>query len=97
MWVASFEMLTQLDHIGGFRETLSTVQPGARVELAQLFHGHAAFDAEDQMKIGSLYEALLVGVLAQWLIAPESAPSGADLLEAVDLLARVNGSGEAPA
>jgi AcrR family transcriptional regulator len=45
---------------------------------------HAIYQAEDDARaIGSLHQALLSGVLVQWLIDPERAPSAADLARAL--------------
>jgi hypothetical protein len=44
----------------------------------------ALYRAEDDARaIGSLHQALLSGVLVQWLIDPERAPSAADLARAL--------------
>jgi hypothetical protein len=39
--------------------------------------------------VGSFYQALLTGVLVQWLIDPERAPSGRDLAEALRTISTV--------
>ena len=39
----------------------------------------AAIDEKKALAVGSFYQALLTGVLSQWLIDPEHAPSGQDL------------------
>ena len=36
-------------------------------------------DEKRALAVGSFYQALLTGVLSQWLIDPEHAPSGQDL------------------
>jgi hypothetical protein len=41
--------------------------------------------------VGSFYLALLPGVMAQWLIDPEHAPSGRDLADALRTIVAVVG------
>jgi hypothetical protein len=36
--------------------------------------------------VGSFYQALMSGVMVQWLIDPERAPSGRDLAEALRMI-----------
>ena len=47
--------------------------------------------------VGSFYQALLTGVMAQWLIDPARAPSGRDLADALRIIVAdvgpTNGSG----
>jgi hypothetical protein len=50
----------------------------AWTHMIELFAAHRPLWA-----VGSLYLALLPGVMAQWLIDPEHAPSGRDLAEAL--------------
>lgn len=44
-------------------------------------------DDDEAVKIGAFYQALLGGLAAQYLGDPETVPSGADLREAVRLIA----------
>lgn len=46
-------------------------------------------DAEERKAwtVGSFYQALLSGILVQWLIEPRRAPSGHDLAEALRVIA----------
>jgi hypothetical protein len=50
----------------------------AWTHMIELFAAHRPLWA-----VGSLYLALLAGVMAQWLIDPKHAPSGRDLAEAL--------------
>ena len=58
-----------------------------RLGLAALFQNiDAESDEKKAWKLGSFYYALLSGVMVQWLIDPERAPSGHDLAEAMRMV-----------
>jgi AcrR family transcriptional regulator len=84
LWTASFEMLAQLDHAPEVRRAVADAQERARLGLAALFHHlDPAVDQRSAWVVGSFYLALLPGVMAQWLIDPEHAPSARDLADAL--------------
>jgi AcrR family transcriptional regulator len=84
LWVVSFEMLAQVDHAPEVRKVVAAAQQQARLGLAALFHHlDPALDERSAWAVGSFYLALLPGLMAQWLIDPEHAPSGRDLTDAL--------------
>ena len=84
IWVASFEMLAQIDHDPVVRDAVAEAQQVARLGLAQLFHDiDPTIDDKGARAVGSFYLALLPGVMAQWLIDPDEAPRGRDLADAL--------------
>jgi AcrR family transcriptional regulator len=85
LWTASFELLAQLDHAApAVRQAVADAQQRARLGLAALFHHlDPVLDEPRALAVGSFYLALLPGVMAQWLIDPEHAPSGRDLTDAL--------------
>jgi AcrR family transcriptional regulator len=84
LWLASFEMLAQVDQAPEVRSVVADAQERARLGLAALFHRlDPAVDRQQAWAVGSFYLALLPGVMAQWLIDPDHAPSGRDLAEAL--------------
>jgi AcrR family transcriptional regulator len=84
LWVATFELLAQIDQAPEVRAAVADAQQRAQVGLAALFHDlDPAQDEETVWQVGSFYLALLPGVMAQWLIDPDRAPSGRDLAEAL--------------
>ncbi|MEV0974551.1 TetR/AcrR family transcriptional regulator [Microtetraspora glauca] len=85
LWTTQFEAITQLDHLPEMREAFGTGLEEARRGLAEIFDPDA--DAETLRVTGRLYQTLLSGLLSQWLIDPERAPSGRDLAEAVRAVA----------
>jgi AcrR family transcriptional regulator len=89
LWSASFEMLAQLDHAPEVRKAVADAQRRARLGLASLFHNlDPTVDEKSAWAVGSFYLALLPGVMAQWLIDPEHAPSGRDLADALRTIMR---------
>jgi len=77
-----------MDHVPEIKQMLTEGMRDARVLWAAVFHQvDAAVEAEKAYQLGSFYQALLSGVLAQWLIDPEHAPSGHDLAEALRMIA----------
>jgi AcrR family transcriptional regulator len=86
---ASFEAFPQSEHAPQLRARLAAGQQEGRRGLVALMHGidEAAVSETDARTLGSFYLALMSGVLAQWLIAPERTPTGADLAEALRMIA----------
>jgi AcrR family transcriptional regulator len=95
VWVASFEMLAQVDQAPEVRAVVADAQQRARLGLASLFHRiDPTLDEQQAWAVGSFYLALLPGVMAQWLINPERAPSGRDLAEALRTIVADVGAGQ---
>jgi AcrR family transcriptional regulator len=87
VWAASFEMLAQIDQAPEVRAAVADAQERARLGLAALFHQlDPALDERKAWVVGSFYLALLSGVMAQWLIDPEHAPSARDLAQALQTI-----------
>ena len=95
VWVASFEMLAQVDQAPEVRAVVADAQQRARLGLASLFHRiDPTLDEQRAWAVGSFYLALLPGVMAQWLIDPEHAPSGRDLAAALRTIVADVGAGQ---
>lgn len=87
LWAVTFELLGQLDHSPRIREQLTAGLADARAGLARVFHElDPAADEKRTWAVGSFYQALLTGVMAQWLIDPAHAPSGEDLAGALETI-----------
>jgi AcrR family transcriptional regulator len=94
LWIASFELLAQVDHAPDVRQAVADAQQRARLGLAALFHHlDPALDQRTAWVVGAFYLALLPGVMAQWLIDPEHAPSGHDLADALRTIVAEVGPG----
>ncbi|WP_371780490.1 TetR/AcrR family transcriptional regulator [Streptosporangium subroseum] len=90
LWVTQFEIIAQIDHLPEVRELLAAGVDAARVGLAELFQNILATGEgkeEERSAVGAFYQMMLTGVLGQWLIAPDRAPSGRDLVVALRAVA----------
>lgn len=82
---ASYELMVRAEQAPDVRERLASAIDEARQGLAGVFAGiDPAVEPERTRQLGSFYYALLSGLLTQWLVDPESAPSGNDLGVALD-------------
>lgn len=77
LWAATFEAMAHPE----IRAQLAATQREARAGLARLFDGIDETDEEAGRTVGALYQALLTGLAGQYLIDPDSAPTGSDLAE----------------
>lgn len=80
LWAATFEILGQVERVPELRRFVGDgMQDARRAWALMLSNIDAAVDEPKALAVGSFYQALLTGVLSQWLIDPEHAPSGQDL------------------
>ncbi len=87
LWAAQFEAIAQVGHAPELKEQLAAAQKGGRLGLAALFQGLPEVpETEDELARGIFYQALLAGLAAQWMAAPETAPSGRDFLRGLRLV-----------
>lgn len=82
LWAATFDALSHAET----RDRLAGDTRESRAGLARLF-GNAE-DGESARTTGALYQALLIGVAAQYLIDPGTAPTGAELAEGLRRIQR---------
>lgn len=86
LWSATFESLSQLDHAEEVRAFFAQVQRFAHAELSRLWFG-TPDDVEvtdpEQVRVGALLQALLIGLMGQMLIDPAQAPTARDLAAAL--------------
>ena len=84
---ASYELMVQAQETPEVHRRLAAAVQEARHALAALFAGiDPATEPERAHRVGSFYYALLSGLLTQWLIDPDQAPSGRDLAAALEEL-----------
>ena len=78
VWLATFDIFTVAQRDPDVRAAVADGLEDARMLWARMLYG---VDADDRQAraIGSLHQALVSGVLVQWLIDPERTPSPAEL------------------
>jgi AcrR family transcriptional regulator len=85
LWVANFELFSQLEHRPEIRGNLANNLHLARTGLAALFLGEdeSSISPRTAETIGTFHHVLLSGLIAQWLIDPTTALSARGLTEAL--------------
>jgi AcrR family transcriptional regulator len=84
MLAAHFEAVTQASRAGDLRDFLTDALDEGRYGLAELFYGlDREADRDTAWAVGSFLNALLTGLMAQWLVAPDKTPSGAELSQSL--------------
>lgn len=84
LWISSFEIFAQAQHVPSVGQAIAAGLRQTRAGLARMFLDIAEEDANETSDlVGSFYQALVVGVLVQWLINPQDAPTGHDLTRAL--------------
>jgi Tetracyclin repressor-like, C-terminal domain len=77
---ASYEIMVRAEEVPEVRRRLAAALDDARMALAALFMGmDPKAEPERARQVGSFYYAILSGLMTQWLVDPDSAPSGTDL------------------
>jgi AcrR family transcriptional regulator len=89
-WVTYVESLAEASRSPQLRAALVADQHQTREELASMFHAlpddHAEADRRTRV-LGGFYQALLTGLMVQWIVDPEGAPTGSEIGEALRLAA----------
>ena len=79
VWLATFDIFTVAQRDPEIRAAVADGLEDGRRLWARLLYGVDDTDEATVRAIGSLHQALVSGVLVQWLIDPERAPSPAEL------------------
>ncbi len=79
VWLATFDIFTVAQRDPEIRAAVADGLEDGRRLWARLLYGVDDTDEDTVRAIGSLHQALVSGVLVQWLIDPERAPSPAEL------------------
>jgi AcrR family transcriptional regulator len=81
---ASYEIMVRAEEVPEVRRRLAAAMEDARIALAELFTDvNAQAEPERARQVGSFYYAILSGLMTQWLVDPDNAPSGSDLAAAL--------------
>ncbi|MEJ8278957.1 TetR/AcrR family transcriptional regulator [Pseudonocardia spirodelae] len=91
LWATHVEALAQAERLPELRAKLAEAQREVREGLALTFHtlpddDPAAADRRVHV-LGAVYQALLTGVMVQWMLDPDTAPSGVDIAEGLRAIA----------
>ena len=88
VWAASLDLFTVAGRVPEVQAAIADGLQDGRMAWARLLHG---IDPEAEpakaRAAGSLHQALLSGVLVQWVVDPDRAPSVADLTCALHVIA----------
>ncbi len=79
IWAATFDVFSVGERVATIRATLAEGIQDGRMAWATLFGHDPGTDERLAYAVGSIHQALLSGVLVQWMIDPDAAPSAADL------------------
>jgi AcrR family transcriptional regulator len=86
LWALQFELIAHIDRTPDLGRAFAAANRQGRLGLVELFGTHTR-DEEQAMAVGAVYQALLAGVAALWLVDPEGAPSGEALVDALRAIA----------
>ncbi|MFD8207502.1 TetR/AcrR family transcriptional regulator [Streptomyces sp. NPDC059695] len=87
VWKLQTEVVTRIDDDEKLREAIKEPQREGRLGMAQGFLGiDPEEDPEKARVAGLLCQALATGVMIQWMVDPETAPSADDLTEGLRVL-----------
>ena len=89
LWMASFEILMQLDRIPGARELFTDALPAARTGMVDMILGIPEDDVDRdlEMSAGAVLYSLMAGLLIQRFADAARTPTGADLAAGLRRLA----------
>jgi AcrR family transcriptional regulator len=89
VWLATFDIFAVAQRDPDVRAAVADGLEDARTLWARLLYGVDGADEQRARAIGSLHQALVSGVLVQWLIDPERAPSAAELAQGLQAIAEL--------
>ncbi|MEU9170215.1 TetR/AcrR family transcriptional regulator [Streptomyces sp. NPDC048420] len=83
VWAASLEIATQGERVPELRKMMVEAQIEGRSGLVAMFTGleESTLDERTVRTLGGFYQALLNGLMVQWLFDPASAATADDLTE----------------
>ncbi|MGW1507200.1 TetR/AcrR family transcriptional regulator [Streptomyces mirabilis] len=95
--LASFEVFAQVDRVPELKPALADGVEQGRQSMIELFKSIAGesaeeLDEESLRAVGAFFQAMATGVMAQWLVDPDRAPTGRDLTLALRAMLRWSGA-----
>ncbi|MFJ8166702.1 TetR/AcrR family transcriptional regulator [Streptomyces sp. NPDC096136] len=99
VWAASLEVALSRDRNPELKAMLAASQTEGRRGLVQMMTGtpEERLTERDERTLGAVYQALLNGLMIQWLFDPATAPSGEEFAEGLRRLADGVSSAQRPA
>ncbi|MET9361495.1 TetR/AcrR family transcriptional regulator [Streptomyces sp. NPDC006632] len=92
VWKLQMEIVSRLDSDPDLQKALAGPQVEGRTGLAEGFLGlDENADPERARLAGTFYQALLAGVMVQWMVDPATAPSARDLTEGLRIVMGIDG------
>jgi AcrR family transcriptional regulator len=93
LWRASVDAMLQAEHAPELRKHLADGQQEGREGAAAGLLGipEPDVDPDAARSLGSVQMALISGIMVQWLLDPERAPSGADVVAGIRRMAELLG------
>jgi AcrR family transcriptional regulator len=80
VWAATFDLYGVAQHVPEVNDAIARGIQDGRLAWAQLLHGiDPQAEPAKAQAVGSIHQALLTGVLVQWLTDPQHAPTAGDL------------------
>ena len=95
VWRATFDIFAVAEHDPDVRAAVADGLDRGRMLWARMLYGIEA-DGPRARAVGSLHQALISGLLVQWLIDPDRAPSPADLAGALRYITDQVSTGDHP-
>jgi AcrR family transcriptional regulator len=89
VWLATFDIFAVAQRDPDVRAAVAGGLEDGRMLWARTLYGVDPADEQRAHAIGSLHQALVSGVLVQWLIDPERAPSAAELAQGLQAIAEL--------
>ncbi|MFE0420764.1 MULTISPECIES: TetR/AcrR family transcriptional regulator [Streptomyces] len=91
--LASFEVFAQVDRVPDLKPALADGVEQGRTAMMELFKNIAGESADEldeasMRAVGAFFQAMATGVMAQWLVDPDRAPTGHDLTLALRAMLR---------
>jgi AcrR family transcriptional regulator len=89
VWEATLDMMAQIRHVPEIHELLRGGLHAARTGNVAMFEGvdEDTVDPQQERTLGSFYYCLTAGLVIQWLLDPDNAPTAEDLAEALRTIA----------
>lgn len=84
VWQATLDLFQVAGRVPEVREAIAHGLQDGRIAWARLLHGiDPEAEPEKAWAVGSVHQALLSGILVQWLVDPEHTPTAPDLAGAL--------------